>query len=337
VSLIDEAHSGGSSLVKACDCIGISIRTYERWKQADGLTDKRKGAARTPGNKLTQNEIEKIIAISISSEYCNLPPCQIVPSLADRQEFIASEASFYRVLKKERLLQHRGRACPRKHTKPKAYVATAPNQIWTWDISFLSTTVAGIFFYLYLIIDIFSRKIVGFHVYEKECAAYAVQVVTAACLKEGICEGEIVLHSDNGGPMKAATMLITLQRLGVIPSFSRPSVSNDNPYSEAMFRTLKYCPQYPNKPFESLKAAIAWVEQFVDWYNNKHLHSGIKFVTPAERHNGTDKINLARRKNVYELARSRVPSRWSNKVRNWERIEVVTLNPDNKSQQIQSL
>lgn len=151
--------------------------------------------------------------------------------------------------------------------------------------------------------DVYSRKIVGFQVYEKESSEYASDVLEDACSKEGIKPGDVDLHSDNGGPMKGASMLATLERLGVMPSFSRPSVSDDNPYSEALFRTLKYCSTYPLQPFADLQDARLWVEGFVDWYNHHHLHSGIKFVTPAQRHAKLDLVILQKRKEIYLKAK----------------------------------
>ena len=153
-------------------------------------------------------------------------------------------------------------------------------------------------------------------------------------LAEGLAANhEVVLHSDNGSPMKGATMLATMQKLGVVPSFSRPSVSNDNPFSESLFKTLKYVPSYPSKPFESLEEVRRWVEIFADWYNYSHHHSGLKFVTPAQRHNGGDIAILEYRKSVYEKARKQHPERWSGEIRNWDHETVVMLNPANMQQQ----
>ena len=146
-----------------------------------------------------------------------------------------------------------------------------------------------------------------------------------------IDEEQLVLHSDNGGPMKGATMLATLQKLGVMPSFSRPHVSDDNPYSEALFRTLKYRPEYPGKPFETPEAALAWVSVFVLWYNTEHLHSGIRFVTPDDRHFGRSETILANRRKVYEKAKRKNPERWSGETRNWAPVETVVLNPETRS------
>ncbi len=221
---------------------------------------------------------------------------------------------------------HRGKARPATHSRPDGFVATAPNQVWSWDITYLKMFIRGEFFYAYLIEDIFSRKVVGGEIFEAESTEHAAQLVREACLKEGIRPGELALHSDNGGPMKGATMLATLQRLGVITSFSRPKVSNDNPFSEALFRTMKYRPEFPEKPFESLEDARTWLACFIYWYNHEHLHSGIKFVTPADRHEGKDIEILRNRKQVYENAKRKHPNRWSGNIRNWNRLEKVFLN-----------
>ena len=179
----------------------------------------------------------------------------------------------------------------------------------------------------HLIEDIFSRNIVGWEIHDNETAEHASVLIRKACLAEGIHEEGLVLHSDNGSPMKGATMLATLQKLGVVPSFSRPSVSDDNPYSESLFRTLKYLPAYPSKPFESIEAARRWVHQFVRWYNEEHRHSAIGYVTPSQRHQGLDTALLAARKAVYEAAKARHPARWSGPTRNWDPVAEVWLNP----------
>lgn len=327
ISLIQEACDAGSRKKLACELLEISLRTLERWQKEDNPEDKRHGPINPPANKFTEQERAQILETANAKEYSHLPPTQIVPKLADKGVYIGSESSFYRILKEEEQLRHRSAASPRKHEKPTELVAAKPNQIWSWDISYLTTTIAGKFFYLYLFLDIYSRKIVGFDVFEKESAEHASQVVFKAYEAEGVQEGEVVLHSDNGGPMKGSTMLVTLQKLGIVPSFSRPSVSNDNPYSESLFKTLKYCPQYPRKPFVSIEAAEHWVLAFVRWYNHDHQHSGINFVTPASRHKGLDKCILENRVEIYEIARKRNPNRWSKQTRNWAVVSEVYLNP----------
>jgi transposase InsO family protein len=267
-----------------------------------------------------------VIRIATSAEFCDKSPHQIVPSLADRGEYVASEATFYRLLKAAALLNHRGKSKPRSVTRPKAYVAVRPNQIYSWDITYLLSAIRGQYYYLYLFLDIFSRKIIGWEVHERESAELSSRLLVEICKNEGVKPDEVTLHSDNGGPMKGATMLVTMQKLGVMPSFSRPSVSNDNPYSESMFKTLKYCPQFPTKAFETMAAARDWVKEFVIWYNTEQLHSGINFVTPESKHTGADVKILFQREKVYADAKTKNPTRWSGKTRNWKPIQEVKLN-----------
>lgn len=305
----------------------MNLRTLQRWNLSQE-GDQRRGAKTAPGNKLSDEERENLIAVANCPKYRDLSPSKIVPSLADEGEYLASESTFYRVLKEGNQLAHRSQSRPQVHHRPEPFEATAPNQVWSWDITYLKTTVAGIFFYLYLVMDIYSRKIVGFEVHERESGELSSELIEEAFLSEGIDEEGLVIHSDNGGPMKAATLLVTLQNLGVLPSFSRPSVSDDNPFSEALFKTLKYCPCYPSKPFATLEEVRSWVREFVRWYNTEHLHSGIKFVTPEQRHLGKDIDILSKRKLVYETARALNPIRWGKRnTRNWEVIKSVRLNP----------
>jgi putative transposase len=165
-------------------------------------------------------------------------------------------------------------------------------------------------------------------VYDAECSTLASALLREICHREAIGLHQVTLHADNGGPMKGATMLATLQALGVMPSFSRPAVSNDNPYSESLFKTLKYRPDYPAKPFTDLTEARRWVDHLVRWYNHEHRHSAIRFVTPAQRHAGLDGPLLAQRQALYEDARRKKPQRWSGATRNWQRIAAVHLNPE---------
>ena len=260
-----------------------------------------------------------------------MPPCQIVPALADRGTYIASERTFYRILHEEKMQNHRGRSQePYKHAKPTTYCATAPNQVWTWDITYLNGPIKGKFYYLYLILDLYSRDIVGWEVYEEQTAELASILIKRTCLAQRHLSYEpLVLHSDNGTPMKGATMLETLYKLGITPSNSRPRVSNDNPYSESLFKTLKYRPNYQPKGFASIEDARAWCKMFVRWYRFEHHHSGIKFLTPAERHAGKGEEILNRRKAVYEAAKAAHPERWNGRsIRNWDNIDKVFLNPD---------
>jgi putative transposase len=326
LELLDEAVSRGARQSKACAVVGLDPRTVQRWKRG-AMEDQRRGPKRSPRNKLSEVERRRVLAVVNEPEHRDSPPSQIVPRLADSEIYLASESTMYRILREEKQLAHRGRSRPRAHRRPEALVASAPGQTWSWDITYLRSPIRGIFYYLYLIMDVWSRKIVGWEVHEQELAELAAPLVEQTCRKEGIERDLLILHADNGGPMKGGTMLSTLQRLGVAASFSRPQVSDDNPYSESLFKTMKYRPEYPERPFDGIEDARSWVARFVDWYNMEHRHSAIRFVTPQQRHDGLDLALLDKRKRLYEAARRRWPERWSGSCRDWSPIETVELNP----------
>lgn len=324
--MISESQRAGSSQKRACSLIGISDRTFQRWSLIPGQEDLRQGPNTAPAHALTDDERCRIIEISSSKEFRDKSPHQIVPTLADRGEYVASEASFYRVLKANNLLAHRGRSKPRSVGRPRSYEATQPRQLFSWDITYLKSEIQGRYFFLYMFLDIYSRKIVGWEVQECESPEHSSRLLERICKAEGIEQDQLVVHADNGGPMKGATMLATMQKLGIMPSFSRPSVSDDNPFSEALFKTLKYCPLYPSRPFSSVDCATEWVTSFVTWYNEEHLHSAISFTTPSSRHEGRDDAILSKRHEIYQKARENKPSRWSANTRKWKKIAVVRLN-----------
>jgi putative transposase len=326
--LIREAVAAGARQFKVCEILELDERTVQRWRLDAEGEDRRRGPKTAPGNKLSVAEREKVLATVNSREFRDLPPKQIVPLLATRGSYLASESTMYRILREEDQLRHRENSRPStKRHKPDELVATAPNEIWSWDITYLKSLVLGRFFYLYMVVDVWSRKIVAWEVHEEESAEHAARLLNEAHRRERVAPGRLALHSDNGAPMKGATLLATLQRLGVATSFSRPSVSNDNPYSESLFRTLKYRPGYPSGAFDTIEDAKTWVEGFVRWYNAEHLHSAIRFVTPDDRHSGRDLEILEHRQAVYEKARGQRPERWSGNTRNWHPIMEVKLNP----------
>jgi putative transposase len=229
---------------------------------------------------------------------------------------------------------HRGRAKPpRKMRPPTTHVATGPRQVWCWDMTYLPAQVAGRWFYLYLILDLYSRKIVGWEVHAEDHADHAAHLVHRTAFAEGIATNynKPVLHGDNGATLKATTVLAMLHWLGVKPSYSRARVSDDNAFAEALFRTAKYRPEFPADGFADLDAARAWAVRFTHWYNFEHKHSGIQYVSPAQRHAGEDQDILAARHAVYEAAKQRNPARWSGDTRDWSPVGPVTLNPERDS------
>lgn len=335
---ISEATEAGARKAQACTEVGLTLRTLQRWMEGNEVkVDARTTTPRpTPSNKLSKAEQDAVLTACNRAEHAQLPPSQIVPKLADEGVYLASESTFYRLLKAHEQGQRRGRArSPHHRTPPTSYGATAANQVWSWDITYLPTAVRGQFYYLYLVEDIYSRKAVGWEVYEQESGKHAAGLMQRTVMVEQCQGAPLVLHSDNGAPMKSSTLLAKLYELGITPSRGRPRVSNDNPYSESLFRTLKYCPNWPEQGFSSLDAARAWVRDFIAWYNNEHRHSRIRFVTPVQRHRGEDKAILAKRDALYQAAKMAHPERWSGKTRNWSPIGIVMLNPERPEMQRQ--
>ena len=330
MTLINNAVQAGAGLEAACAALGLCMRTLQRWRihQQDG----RPGAHRAaPRNKLSQAQRQAVLAAANRPEFASLTPHQIVPRLADEGVYLASESTIYRLLRAAGQQHVRGRAKPATRRPITTHRASGPNQVWCWDITWLPTTVKGRFFYWYMVKDIYSRKLVANEVHEVECSEHASQLLQQACLRERTAGKPLVLHSDNGSAMKGVNMRAMMDVLGVSSSFSRPRVSNDNAYAEALFRTAKYCPLWPEKPFDTLEQARQWVMEFVQWYNLEHRHSGLNYVTPQRRHDGQANALLSKRTAVYELARKRYPLRWIGCPRDWTLEDMVYLNPERES------
>lgn len=265
-------------------------------------------------------------------EYAHLPPSQIYPKLLDNGVYIASPSTFYRVLKRHNQLSHRGRVkVAKKRRPPTTYTATGPNQVYTWDITYCPTSVQGMFYYLYMIVDIYSRKIVGYEAHHCESGEHASELLQRTYWRERILNKPLVLHSDNGAPMKSLTMKAKMESLNVTSSYNRPRVSNDNPYSESLFKTVKYHRSWPKAGFNSLEETRDWVNKFVHWYNNEHQHSQIKYITPNERHEGKDLAILSHRKEVILAAKATNPERWAGDIQNLEPVGNITLNPEKEA------
>ena len=247
-----------------------------------------------------------------SEEFSTLPPGQIVPKLADRGTYLASESTFYRILKKNKENVRRGRSRrPKKRNAPQL-TADAPNDIWATDITWLPGPVVGMFFYLYAIIDIYSRKIVGFEVYEVESEVNMKTTLSRAISRLKGVKPQI-FHSDNGSPMKGQTLMEFLYSLKINKTFSRPRVKNDNAHIESFFKTVKYFPAFPYQGFKDITEARIWVTEFMTIYNDVHLHSGINYVTPSQKYLGADIEILRNREKIYRQAMSVNPKRWSRK------------------------
>ena len=234
---IAQARAEGARLAPACTLAGINARTLRRWNAGDGLAqgDRRPDAERSvPAHALTEAERARIIAVANEPRFAETPPARIVPTLADEGVYIASESSFYRVLREHGQMNRRGRAQPPRASRPPTtHIATGPAEVWCWDVTFLPAQIQGRWFYLYLILDLYSRKIVGFEVHDTDSADHAAHLARRTALAEGVhaMPARPVLHGDNGATLKATTVLAMLHWLGIKPSYSRPRVSDDNPSS----------------------------------------------------------------------------------------------------------
>lgn len=302
----------------------MSERTLGRWAKA--VEDGRRGPI-THARKLSSEEATRAIAVACSEDYCDLPPMRIVAKLAERGEYVASASTLGRLLRKEGLNAHRSRAKAPERREKVVTIAEKPNQVWCWDISNLRSRDPGIYYKLYLYEDLYSRKIVGFSVENRESDDLAAASFSSALKNENINGHGLRLHSDNGSPMRGVSMLQRLQEHGVTPSFSRPNVSDDNPFVEACFKTMKYSPRYPTKPFASLEAARDWVSKYVDWYNDSHLHSNIGYVTPSQRHQQLDEPIQVLRRETFAKAREQNPIRWTKHAYSWPKPKLAALNP----------
>jgi transposase InsO family protein len=332
---IEVACREGARLEPACEIAGLDVRTVQRWRGRKGKGDGRPQAVRPmPAHALSEAERARLLEVVNEPRFADMPPARIVPALADEGQYLASESSFSRVMRAEGQSRHRGRArAPRPGKAPTTHVASAPGEVWCWDMTYLPSTVTGQWFYLYLILDLYSRKIIGFEVHDRDSSEHAVEVLKRVALTEGLHgrapEHRPVLHGDNGATLKATSVLAMLHWLQIRPSYSRPRVSDDNAFVESVFRTAKYRPEFPaSGGFKDLQAARQWASDFVHWYNHDHHHSGIRYVSPAQRHAGQDRQILAARDALYQQARQANPKRWSGKTRDWSPVGAVTLNPE---------
>lgn len=282
--------------------------------------------------------MQKILERYCQEDVVNLSLSQAFYKLLDDGIYLCSLSTLYRISRRQGWNKKRTRTAePRNRYKPTSYSAKAPNQVWSWDITyFRSNQYSGKFFYAYVVIDIYRRYVVHRRVFDADNADYAVQFLSEAFDKYGIQPQQLVVHSDNGASMKAAKTLALLKKRGVTFSHSRPRVSNDNPYSESVFKTLKYNGTYvyPVSGFDSAASAEAWLDGFVRHYNEVHRHRGIRMVTPGSRFRGEDAEILRRRKATIELAKAQAPYRWiQGHTLNCEPIGAVFLNPDKEDEQ----
>jgi putative transposase len=292
---------------RACAVIGTARATVYRRRRPPAP---RPRSERRPSPRaLSADERRTVVATLNSERFADKAPAQVHAVLLDEKQYLCSPRTMYRILAEHDQVRERRAQCRHPVYKKPELVATGPNQVWSWDITKLRGPTKGSHFSLYVILDVFSRCVVGWRVSLSESAAVAEHLVRESCRSHGIERGKLTLHADRGSPQTSKSFAILLADLGVTKTHSRPQVSNDNPFSEAQFKTLKYCPQYPER-FGSLEHARQHCREFFDWYNNEHRHSGIGMLTPAAVHSGLGEAVLERRRVVLEAAYAQHPERF---------------------------
>jgi putative transposase len=295
-------------VTKACQALGIPRSRLYRQRAAQNET-KESPAKKPHPRALSQKEKDEVRQKLNSERFQDQAPREVYATLLDEGEYHCHWRTMYRILAENKEVRERPNQLRRpKYHKPEL-LATAPNQVWSWDITKLLGPVKWTYYYLYVILDIYSRCVVGWMLALRESADLAGELVRQSCEKQGIAPNQLILHADRGAPMVAKTMALLLADLGVTKSHSRPYTSDDNPFSEAQFRTLKYRPDYPAR-FGSLIEARLWAREFFSWYNNRHHHSALALLTPAAVHYGQAAQILQQRDNTLQLAYAKHPERF---------------------------
>jgi putative transposase len=304
---VRELVEQGISQTAACAALGLPRSNWYRWRQPQSETGTK--SYPTPARALSTAERENVYAVLNGERFQDASPRQVYATLLDEGVYHCSISTMYRILQEKGASQER-----RPQRQHPAYVkpellATAPNQLWSWDITKLKGTTKLVYYYLYVVLDVFSRYVVGWMIAECESAELAEELIVASCCKQGIERGQLTLHADRGGPMIAQTLTQKLVDLGVTKTHSRPYTPNDNPFSESQFKTMKYRPDYPER-FDNLETSLVWGRQFFPWYNNEHRHSSLGLMTPYTVHYGLDSKLTARRQATLLSVYERHPERF---------------------------
>ena len=307
----------------ACEVIELPFKTFLRWKSCTKI-DQRTTVKHLSHRKLSNQEENDFYNTANNPRFRDLTPGQIVAILLEEGTYYGSERTLYRILAKRKALGRRTESKPpTKSNVPPELKATGPNQVWTWDITWLRTEVKGIFLFAYVILDVYSRKIVGWSIETEESPDLARKLFERISQEKGVLPEYV--HSDNGTPMRGLSLVAFLVQMKVGLSYSRPRVSDDNPFIEAFFKTLKYTVGYP-KFFNGIDHARTWFAEFLNWYNTQHRHSGIQYVTPEQRHTGQDKTIMIARQKTLEAAALAHPERFVKGARTICHIGEVYLN-----------
>src|SRR6266508_72742 len=300
-------HRALYSVQSICAGLGMGRASLYRWQRPNPqpLTE------RIHPRALSVNERQEVLGVLNSERFWDQAAGEVYATLLDQGRYLCSERTMYRILAEHQQVKERRDQIRHPQYQAPELIASGPNEVWSWDITKLLGPAKWTYFYLYVILDIFSRYVVGWMIAPQESAALAERLIAETCAKHGIAPGQLTLHADRGGAMRSKPVALLLADLGVVKTHSRPYVSNDNPFSEAHFRTLKYCPQFPDR-FGSIEDGRAFCQSFFRWYNHDHHHSGLGFLAPAIVHFGQAAAVRAHRELVLAAAYVAHPERFVN-------------------------
>lgn len=318
-----ETHGPELGVAAACSALGVPRASFYRRRRPRPQAQPRP----TPPRALTPGERERVLAVLHEPRFVDLAPAEVYATLLDEGQHLCSERTFYRILAASgEVRERRDQLRHPKYAAPEL-LATGPNQLWSWDITRLLGPRKLVYFYLYVLLDVFSRYVVGWLLADRESAALGKQMIEESCARQGIVPGQLTVHSDRGAPMTSKTVGDLLEDLDVVRSLSRPRVSNDNPFSESQFKTGKYRPDFPGR-FLSIDHGLEYHRRFIPWYNDEHRHSGLALFTPHDVHHGLAEAKWEERRRVLEEAFRRHPERFPNGVPVPPRVpRAVWINP----------
>ena len=300
-------------VVKVCQTLAIARSSYYR-QRADKkqlvTTPAATGESKRHPRALSEAEEERVLGLLNSERFQDSSPYEMYGTLLDEEgQYLCSVRTMYRLLAKQGQNRPRGRQRVQSNYARPELLATRPNEVWSWDITKLKGPAKWHYYYLYVMLDIFSRYVTGWLIAPRESATLAQELIASSCLQQGIAPEQLTVHADRGGPMKAKAVAHLLADLGVNKSHSRPYTSDDNPFSEAQFRTLKYRPDFPDR-FGSLQDARSWARRFFYWHNQQHRHTSLALLTPAMVHGGRAEAVLQQRQQVLSTAYLAHPERF---------------------------
>lgn len=288
----------------SCDALAVPRASFYRWKRPMG-----KSNSHLSPLALSQQERQDVLSVLHDQRFMDKAPREIYASLLDQGTYLCSVRTMYRILETHGEIKERRNQLSHPQYQRPELLATAPNQVWSWDITKLRGPVKWTYYYLYVILDIFSRYVVGWMVAERELASLATKLIAETCKKQKIEPGQLLIHADRGTSMKSRPVALLLADLGVTKSHSRPSISNDNHYSESQFKTMKYRPEFPDR-FGSVQDSRAFCQEFFPWYNTEHYHSAIGLLTPEDVHYGRANKKIQARTTVLKAAFEQHPGRF---------------------------